>query len=261
MAVPLWLQLSFAFAVGSCVGSFLNVCIYRMPLDLSIVAPRSFCPGCRNTIAWYYNIPLLGFLLAKAKCSQCGVKISWRYPFVELLGAIIFTGIVWREPNWWAWPFEAYLLCALVVTTFVDLDHWIIPDKITLPGIVIGFISSFFVERLTWMNSLLGILFGGGSLLFVGWLYSLLAKKDGIGGGDIKYLAMAGAFLGLPATLMILILSSVVGSIFGLILLVLGRGHGKTAIPFGPFLAIATLIVFLFGDPLWQWYFSLQHGF
>jgi leader peptidase (prepilin peptidase)/N-methyltransferase len=166
---------------------------------------------------------------------------------------------VTKEPNWHVWPFEAYLLCSLVITVFVDLDHWIIPDKITLPGIAIGFLSSFVIPGFSWIDSLLGIIFGGGSLLFVGWAYALLTKKEGIGGGDIKYLAMAGAFLGLQDVVLILLLSSVVGSCLGLVFILTRGGNGKTAIPFGPFLAAATLIVFLFGDSIWQWYLKFQY--
>lgn len=230
-----------------------------MPLDLSVIAPRSFCPTCNKPIPWTRNIPLLSYFLLRGACPDCKSKISWRYPFVELLGGIIFTSIVLFEPHWQAWPFEAFLFSALVITTFVDLDHWIIPDLITLPGIVIGFISSFCVPNFHWVDSLLGIVFGGGSLLLVGWVYAMLTKKEGIGGGDVKYLAMAGAFMGIQSTVMILVLSSMLGSVLGIGLLALRRGDGKTAIPFGPFLAAATLIVFLFGEPIWKWYFSLQH--
>lgn len=258
--IPFWITALLAFMMGASIGSFLNVCIYRMPLDLSVVAPRSYCPCCKSPIPWYRNIPIFSYLALRGKCATCKASISWRYPFIEILTGLLFVLIVARDLRWLVWPFHAYLMGALVVTTFVDLDHWIIPDKVTLPGIVIGFLGNLIILDAGWMGSLFGILFGGGSFIVVGWVYERLAKQEGIGGGDVKYLAMAGAFLGFQAALMILVISSMVGAVAGIALILAKKGGGKTAIPFGPFLTAATLIVFLFGDRIWQWYFSFQHA-
>lgn len=250
---------TYAFIIGACIGSFLNVIIYRTPRELSIVKPRSFCPGCNKPIPLRRNIPIVSYFVLQGKCPDCSSKISWRYPFVEVLTAVIFLLIVTLQKEPLHWIFNFYLMSALIVTTLVDLEHWIIPDAVTLPGIIVGFISSFIVPQFHWIDSLLGILFGGGSLLLVGYLYLWLAKKEGIGGGDIKYLAMVGAFMGIQDTLLVLIMSSLIGSLVGLIIVLTRGGSGKTAIPFGPFLAAATLTVFVFGKPIWEWYLSLGH--
>jgi leader peptidase (prepilin peptidase)/N-methyltransferase len=163
---------------------------------------------------------------------------------------------VFLFPYWPYWPFLTYFFGALLASTFIDLDHWIIPDRITLPGIIIGFIGSFFHPTLPWLSSLLGILFGGGIFLVVGWLYEKLAKREGIGGGDVKFLAMIGAFLGFRGALITLILSSVLGSIIGLGLMWKRGRDAQMALPFGPFLALGALGSFFLGDAIWQWYFQ-----
>lgn len=240
------------------MGSFLNVVIYRMPLNKSIVRPGSCCTNCNKAIRWKHNIPLFGFIFLKGKCANCKKKISFRYPLVELLTALLFLTVLWKEPRIQLWGFQFYFMAALIASTFIDLDHWIIPDKITLTGIVLGFISSFFHQEFMWIQSLLGILFGGGILFLVGWLYQLIAKRDGIGGGDIKFLAFVGAYLGVQGALITLILSSVLGSCLGLFLILIRGKKGATAIPFGPFLSGGALIAFLFGPELWEWYFSIH---
>jgi leader peptidase (prepilin peptidase)/N-methyltransferase len=156
-----------------------------------------------------------------------------------------------------AWPFQFFFLGALVACTFIDLDHWILPDKITLPGIVIGLLSSFFVPDHSFFNALMGLLFGGGILYLVAWGYLAATGKDGLGGGDIKFLAMVGAFLGPKGALLTLVFSSFVGSAVGLFLILARGKKGGTAIPFGPFLSGGALLAFFFGAPLWQWYFGL----
>jgi leader peptidase (prepilin peptidase)/N-methyltransferase len=250
--------LVFVFLGGLCVGSFLNVVIHRLPLGESVVTPRSRCPGCRKPIPWYRNIPLISFLLLRGRCGECAARISWRYPLVELLTAALFTVAAAIEPRWFLWPFHFYFLAALVACTFIDLDHWILPDKITLPGIAVGIVGSFFLPTAAFLWSLAGVLIGGGILYLVAWTYERATGKDGLGGGDIKFLAMVGAFLGAQGALVTLVLASMIGSLIGIFLIAFRGKRGSTAIPFGPFLALGSLSAFFFGQPLWQWYFGLR---
>jgi leader peptidase (prepilin peptidase)/N-methyltransferase len=263
--------LVFIFIAGLCVGSFLNVVIYRVPLEKSVVTPRSRCPSCGSLIPWYRNFPIVSFLALRGKCGDCGAKISLRYPMVELLTGLLFTYAAYREPNLVAWPFSFLFLGGLVASTFIDLDHFILPDVITLPGIIVGLLSSFvapheLLRQGVWANStftyypvlesLSGFLIGGGILYLVAWGYLLVAKKDGLGGGDIKFLAAVGAFLGVKGALITLIAASMGGSLIGLFLIGFRGKKTGTAIPFGPFLALGALIAFFFGVPSWEWYFS-----
>ncbi len=246
--------------LGTVIGSFLNVCIYRIPAGLSIVSPGSHCPRCGEPIPRYQNIPVLSYVLLRGRCGQCRVPIAVRYPLVELLTGLIFILVSYR----FGWqPFVPLLwgFCAmLVVITFIDLDHQLIPDKITLPGIPLCFLASFFIPWVSWTDSLLGIFAGGGSLLLIAWLYQVLAKKDGMGGGDIKLLAMLGAFLGWKAVLPVIFFGSVVGTIVGVPLMLLKKADGKLAIPFGPVLSLGALVYLLWGPPLVRWYLSLLHA-
>lgn len=249
--------LAFIFFMSLCIGSFLNVVIHRLPLGESVVSPRSRCPGCKKLIPWYRNVPILSWVFLRGKCGDCGIKISFRYPFVELLTALLLTTAAYLAPPI-AWPFHFYFLAALVACTFIDLDHWILPDKITLPGVLVGLCSSLFVPDLTVLDSALGALVGGGILYLVAWGYKAYSGKDGLGGGDIKFLAMVGAFLGMKGALTTLILASCLGSVLGLLLIAFRGKKGSTAIQFGPFLALGALAAFFFGDYLWQWYFGLR---
>jgi leader peptidase (prepilin peptidase)/N-methyltransferase len=250
--------LVFVFFGGLCIGSFLNVVIHRLPLEESIVTPRSQCPACHAPIPWFYNIPVFSFLWLRARCANCKVKISWRYPAVELITALLFTAAAWLNPVPLAWPFHFYFLGALVACTFIDLDHWILPDKITLPGIAIGLLSAFVVPDLALLDSVAGVIFGGGIFYLVAWAYYAISKKEGLGGGDIKFLAMVGAFLGLQGAAITLVISSLLGSVVGVFLILVKRRKGNTAMPFGPFLAGAAGIAFFFGNAIWRWYFHLQ---
>lgn len=263
--------LGFVFAAALCIGSFLNVVIHRLPLEESVVTPRSRCPKCRKLIAWYQNIPVLSYLALRGRCGNCGTKISLRYPAVEILTAALITYGAANEPNLLAWPFLFFFLSAMVACTFIDLDHWILPDKITLPGIVVGIASSAVAPHLlllegpwsvfgfpfyTVAESLSGMLLGGGILYAIAWGYLTFAKKDGLGGGDIKFLAMVGAFLGVKGALITLVVSSMGGALFGLCLILFRGKKAGAAIPFGPFLALGALVAFFFGVESWQWYFN-----
>ena len=201
-----------AFIFGSVLGSFFNVCIYRIPAGESIIFPSSRCPKCGASIRWYQNVPLLSYLFLGGKCGSCRVRIPWRYPFVEALTGLLFVLVLYSFGVNLSTPVYLLFVSALIVITFIDLDHQIIPDVISLPGIVVGFLCSFAIPWLSWTDSLLGILLGGGSLWLVAVLYELLTKKEGMGGGDIKLLAMLGAFLGWKAILPIIFISSLIGS-------------------------------------------------
>lgn len=247
----------FAFIFGAVVGSFLNVCIYRLPAEKSIVFPPSACPSCGNRIRWYDNLPIISFLLLRARCRACRTPISWRYPLVEALNGLLTLLLFLKfGPSLTFLAF--FLLCSsLVVITFIDLDHQIIPDSISLPGIVLGFIFSFLLPWNGWLNSLLGIVAGGGSLLLVAWLYEKLTGKEGMGGGDIKLLAMMGAFLGWRSVPFIIFAASLVGSVIGVSLMLLQKKDGKLAIPFGPFLAFGAVLYIFYGRQIIHWYLSI----
>ena len=248
----------FAFVFGMVVGSFLNVCICRMPKNESIVSPPSHCPHCSYQICWYDNIPLVSYLLLRGKCRGCGAHISLQYPLVELINGLLTLFLFLRFGPTLAFA-ALFLFCsALVVITFIDLEHQIIPDEISLSGIVVGFVLSFFLEGHTWLNSLLGILLGGGSLLLVAYLYQRVTGKDGMGGGDIKLLAMMGAFLGWKAVPFIIFASSLVGSLIGVTIMLLQKKDTKLAIPFGPYLAFGAILYIFYGRPLIRWYLGLS---
>jgi leader peptidase (prepilin peptidase) / N-methyltransferase len=257
---PLFLQSYFAtlaFIFGSLVGSFLNVCIYRMPLDESVVSPPSHCPNCNYKIRWYDNIPLFSYLLLRGKCRGCGTGISLQYPLVELLNGLLTLALFLRFGPTLAFAVLFVFCSALVVITFIDIEHQIIPDEISLSGIVVGFVCSFFLPGHGWLNSLLGILLGGGSLLLVAYVYQWLTGKEGMGGGDIKLLAMMGAFLGWKAILFIIFASSLIGSVVGISLMLIQKKDSKLAIPFGPYLAFGAVLYIFYGRQLIHWYLSL----
>lgn len=247
----------FAFLFGAVVGSFLNVCICRLPEGKSIVSPPSACPICGKGIRWYDNVPVVSFLLLRARCRSCGAPISWRYPLVEALNGIL-TLILFMKCGPSLTFLALFIFCsALVVITFIDLDHQIIPDEISLPGIVAGFVFSFFLPWSGWLNSVLGILLGGGSLFLVAWGYEKLTGKEGMGGGDVKLLAMMGAFLGWRSVPFIIFAASLVGSVIGMAVMAIQKKDVKLAIPFGPFLAFGAILYIFYGRQLITWYLSI----
>ena len=244
------------FCLGLCIGSFLNVCIYRLPLGKSIVIPGSSCPKCGHRLRWWENIPILSFLLLRARCSSCGARISIQYPAVELLTGI-FSLMLWYKFGLTASLFVYLCFTAsLIVVSVIDLKYQIIPDVISLPGIVLGLLSSFLLPRLSWEDSMLGILTGGGSLYLVAWGYELIAQREGMGGGDIKLLAMIGGFLGWQAIPLVIFLSATLGSVIGLLMILVQKKGRYMAIPYGPFLAIAALIFLFWGPDLNVWYLN-----
>lgn len=247
----------FAFIFGSVVGSFLNVCIYRLPRSESIVFPASHCPKCGSAIRAYDNIPIFSYLILRGRCRSCKTRISPVYPAVELITGLL-TLVLFIKTGLSLSFIVLVLFCwSLVVITFIDLEHRIIPDVISLPGIVVGFASSFLVPWLTWKSSLIGIIVGGGSLLLVASAYQWITKKEGMGGGDVKLLAMMGAFLGWMAVPFIIFASSLVGSVIGITLMLVQKKDSKLAIPFGPFLAFGALLYIFYGRQIIHWYLNL----
>ncbi len=251
----------YAFLLGLCVGSFLNVCIYRIPLGKSVVTPRSHCPQCDRFLKWYENIPLVSYVIQGGKCRHCHKSVSLRYPLVELLTGLLSLATVFKF-GWGASYFLYFILFVtpMIAITFIDLDHQIIPDVFSITGIFSGILVVFFTTGGVWWEKLLfsgkGILLGGGALLAVSMIYEKLRKQEGIGGGDIKLAAMFGAFFGWKGVLMILFLSSFLGSLVGVVLMLVYRQGLKLAIPFGPFLATAALIHLFFGNQILQWYLN-----
>jgi leader peptidase (prepilin peptidase)/N-methyltransferase len=252
--------LVLAAVFGAVVGSFLNVVIFRLPTeDESIVFPGSHCPYCQHPLAWYENIPVLSYLALRGRCRACHVAISKQYPLVELAMAALAGFLYHRFALSFEFFFYFVFCAALLVIIFIDIHHQIIPDRISLPGIVVGFAGSFFNETVTWQQSGLGILLGGGVLYAVAFCYFAVTKREGMGGGDIKLLAMIGAFLGWQSLLYVLFSSSLAGSAVGVVAMLKQRKGGQTRIPFGPFLALGALS-FLFCRQqifdLWLMYLS-----
>lgn len=241
------------FILGLVIGSFLNVCIYRIPRKLSIIKPSSFCPSCGNSIKWWHNIPVLSFIILKGKCAYCGAKISLRYPVVEILNGIFYVLAYLNFGLTISLPFVLIFISALIVISFIDFDFQIIPDEISIPLIFLGIILSLLPHNSINLaydikDSLIGIVIGGGSLLIVS-----LITRGGMGGGDIKLNAAVGAFLGWKAALLTIFIGSLAGSIVGIVIL---KKTGNRKIPFGPFLSLGACVCLFFGESLLNWYFG-----
>ncbi len=256
------LLLLYSFIFGALIGSFLNVVIFRLPDEAqSVVFPASHCPKCGTDLHWYENIPIFSYLVLRGKCRTCKVPISLQYPVVELCMALLSLALYNKFGFALILPFYFLFLAALLVIIFIDIHLQIIPDKISLPGILIGFASSFFNPLVSWQESGLGILLGGGILYAVAKGYSLLTGREGMGGGDIKLLAMIGAFLGYQCLLYVIFFSSLTGSIVGIAAMFQQKKGGQTRIPFGPFLSLAALSWLFFQTDilaLWSWYLSIS---
>src|SRR3989338_2077522 len=247
------------FVLGLFVGSFLNVCIWRLPREEQVVRGRSHCPACGVTIRWYDNIPLASFVLLGRRCRQCRAPISWRYPAVELLTGLAPAAAVGR----WGMtgPALVYgaLLCGLIVTSFIDAREQIIPDGITLPGTALGVLASVVWPALHGRQShwgglgpsVLGAVVGGGATYLMGLLGQWMFKKEAMGGGDVKLMAMLGAVLGWQRVLVTFLIAPILGSLVGVPLRIL---KGVDLIPYGPFLAVAAAIALWWGRPIVAWY-------
>jgi leader peptidase (prepilin peptidase)/N-methyltransferase len=250
----------WVFAVGAAVGSFLNVCIVRLPKGASLIKPGSHCPHCQSAIRFYDNIPLLSYLVLRGKCRRCKTRISPRYFLVEGLSGLMALALFRTFGLSPELGVYFIFFSALLAVIFIDLDTWTIPDVITLPGIVAGVAASFVLPGFNVWQSLLGLLVGGGVLFLVAVGYRIFRKREGMGGGDIKLLAMIGAFLGLPGVLYTLFASSLAGSLAGLLLMFKDKSGGGTRIPFGPFLALGAMSYVFWGPSLIQWYFYSLGG-
>lgn len=252
----MWQVVSIIF--GAMVGSFLNVCIHRLPKEESIVRPGSHCPKCKTPIRFYDNIPLLSYLLLGGKCRHCKAPISIQYPIVEAITALssFFLFITFGVSLSFFYYFS--FVAALIAITVIDLYHQIIPDVISLPGIVIGLLGSLVIPQITFWSSLIGVISGGGSLFLVATVYQWLFKREGMGGGDVKLLAMIGAFLGWKAVILTIFLSSFIGSIIGITVMLIKGKDFKYAIPFGPFLALGAVISLFWGENLISWYLYIN---
>ncbi len=255
--ISLYLIVGF---VGALIGSFLNVCIYRLPRHESIVWPGSHCPSCSRPIAWYDNIPLVSYLFLLGRCRHCEAPIPFRYPLVEALNVLGYVGLLWFFGP--GWPAVAYglLYSALLVVAGTDLSHKIIPNVVTFPGIVVGLISAATILPLGLVNGLIGLLVGGGVLWVLAWASPYIFGKEGMGGGDIKLLAMIGAFLGWKPALMAIMVGSFLGSLVGITLIATRVIKREDYIPFGPFLVCGAVVALFFGQSLLEWYQGLLAG-
>ncbi len=237
-----------AFIFGAAVGSFLNVCIYRLPAKTSIVKPSSQCPNCGHSIRYRDNIPIISFILLGGKCRDCKSIISWRYPLVELITAALAL-MLFIKFNLSLDFFVFFIFTAvLIVITFIDLDHQIIPDVLSLPGIPIFFLAAIFIVQVPWKEALIGLLVGGGVLFAVAFTYELITKREGMGGGDIKLLAMIGGFLGWKSLIFVLLFSSLAGAVVGITTIIIHKKDMKYAVPFGPFLSAAAVGYVFWGE-------------
>lgn len=267
----------FSFAIGACVASFLNVCIWRLPRNESVVRPASHCPNCNSPIRWYQNIPILSYIALGGKCAVCRKPISLRYTVVELLGGVLFSAayLQWAMPasfgdlpvagmiplfDVWCVPVYWLVFSGLILGAFIDLEHFYLPDRVTIGGMLLGVPASVLlpalqlekspVDALVW--SVVGLAFGFLFIWGMGWLFSKIFKKDALGFGDVKLMGAVGAFFGPSAVLFVLIVSSVVGSVVGIALIIRGRAKlgGFTAVPYGPFIAVAVLVWMFWGPRL-----------
>jgi leader peptidase (prepilin peptidase)/N-methyltransferase len=252
--LPPWFINGFSVAFGLIIGSFLNVVVYRLPRKMSLVRPRSRCLNCERQLSWYENIPVVSYLIQKGKCRGCQAPISVRYPIIELLTALLFLATEIKFGFSYLlfihdWPFVALL----VAITFIDLEHRIIPDEMSLGGLVLGLLTCWLVPGLGLSSAVIGAGFGFCFFYALAWAYLRFTGRSGLGGGDIKLLAMLGAFIGAGGVFATIFISSIFGSLVG-IGWGIAQGRQKVmsvAIPYGPFLVVGALYYYLMGDILW----------
>ena len=250
--LPPWIFTLVGFIFGLMVGSFANVCISRLPKKESVVFPASHCPKCNKPIHVMDNIPLISYLLLKGQCRNCKQKISIIYPAIELVIGLLMAAVFYRFGFSWECLIFAIVVPTLVIITMIDIEHQIIPDVITLPGIPLSLAAGSYLNG--WLDSVIGLALGGGMFWLLAEGYFRLRGKIGMGGGDIKYIAAAGALVGWVQVLFIIFVGALAGGIFGGIGIGVKKLDFLSRIPFGPFLALATLISIFFGDPIVDWY-------
>lgn len=247
----------YALAMGLIVGSYLNVVIYRLPRELSTAWPRSRCPGCSRSIAAVDNVPVVSFLLLKGHCRHCKSTISWRYPAIEALTGVLFLICFWRFGPTLEALAAALFSAVLVALAGIDLEHFLLPDQITLPALVTGLAFSPWLSWGGFSSALVGAGLGGGILLTLAFGWRLVRGEEGMGLGDVKMLAMIGAFVGWRAMLVALVLAAAGGAVLGLVLMSRGGAGWKTRLPFGVFLSGAGLVALFFGQHLAARYLAL----
>lgn len=272
--LPFPVALAFVAALGAMIGSFLNVVIHRVPREESIVFPNSRCPSCSTAIRPYDNIPVVSYALLRGRCRACRAPISARYPAVELLVGALFALVFWRAGLTLALPFDLTFTAALVALVFIDAEHMILPDVITLPGVVLALAARALVPNLQGMGflsdgllggapdwtvslagALLGALAGGGSLWLTGFLWERLRGVEAMGLGDVKMMFMVGAYLGWPLTVLTIFLAVITGSAAGLLLMLRRRERDmQMLLPFGIFLGLGALVSLLAGREIVGWY-------
>jgi len=245
------LLLIAAFLLGACLGSFFNVLIYRLPREESIVRPASRCPACGRPVRAWENVPIVSFLLLRGKCAGCGSGISWRYPVVEAASGVGFLLIAWADGPGFVLLRDLVFFSLLIPIVFIDIDHRIIPDELSLGGLAAGILLSFLPGG-DWKGALAGMVLGGGILFLTAAVYHKVTGIEGLGGGDIKLLAMIGAFLGWRGALFTIFFGSLLGVAGGLVAMRKGDEGLKTAIPYGPYLCVAALFARFLGDLVWR---------
>jgi len=248
---------SFGVIFGLIIGSFLNAVIYRLPRRVSVSKPRSFCPKCKSLIPWYRNIPVMSWIMLGGRCGDCRERISIRYPLVELVVAVLFGVAVYRWGVSWSALSSVIFGCAMLLLALIDYDFKLLPNVVTLPGTAIGFALSFLDPRVAWTDSAIGIVAGGGLLYLTAWLYMKLRGVQGMGMGDVKMIAMIGAFVGWQGALLTIFFGSLFGSVVGLGLMKIKGREWDYALPFGTFLALAAVIVDWSGPELIAWYWRI----
>jgi leader peptidase (prepilin peptidase)/N-methyltransferase len=277
--IGLRLYLDFVvFTFGAVIGSFLNVCIHRLPLDQSIVTPPSHCPHCNARIGWVDNIPLVSYLVLRRKCRHCGARISIRYFVVELLTAVLFL-LMWLKLTEWdqppvhgiyflKCPIYWMVIAGLIVATFIDFEHYIIPNGITFGGVIVGLLLSAVYPplmdaatiKLSVLRSALGVIVGGVSLLTVAVVGEWIFRKEAMGMGDVKLVAAIGAFFGWQATVFTILISSLLGGVIGLFLVLWRRKGWESRIPYGPYIAVGAMLWMFCGHRIIDWYLSFIRG-
>jgi len=247
----------YTFVFGLVLGSFLNVCIYRIPLKKSIIRPASSCPQCGQKIRFYDNIPVISYLILMGRCRNCHHPISWQYPVVELATGLLSLALFIRYDLSFQYGVFFLFMVLLLIISFIDLHHQLIPDVLSLPGMVAGFASVFLLHHISWLASLLGLFIGYASFYLIAVGFKYATGKEGMGLGDAKLLGMIGAWMGWKALIPVVMMSSLTGAVIGTAALLLARKGLRVRIPFGPFLSMGAMVYFFFGPQLLRWYLNL----